>query len=71
MTNEGKLLSALRKKMRVTRKTAIQRGWSENLTADISRLRSRGYNIATVTAKTPEGETYTRYRLMAEPQAAA
>ena len=29
MTNEGKLLSALRKKMRVTRKTAIQRGWSE------------------------------------------
>ena len=71
MTNEAKLLSALRKKMRVTRKTAIQRGWSENLTADISRLRSRGYDIATVTAKTPKGETYTRYRLMAEPQAAA
>ncbi len=71
MTNEGKLLSALRKKMRVTRKTAIQRGWSENLTADISRLRNRGYGIDTVTAKTPEGETYTRYRLMTEPQAAA
>ena len=71
MTNEGKLLSALRKKMRVTRKTAIQRGWSENLTADISRLRSRRFDIDTVTAKTPEGETYTRYRLMAEPQAAA
>ena len=50
MTNEGKLLSALRKKMRVTRKTAIQRGWSENLTADISRLRSRGFEIDTVTA---------------------
>jgi hypothetical protein len=37
MTNEGKLLGALRKRMRVTRKTAIQHGWSENLTADISR----------------------------------
>jgi hypothetical protein len=70
MTNEGKLLGALRKRMRVTRKTAIQHGWSENLTADISRLRNRGYDIATVTAKTPSGEPYTRYRLMAEPQAA-
>lgn len=70
MTNEGKLLGALRKKMRVTRKTAIQRGWSENLTADISRLRSRGYDIETVTAKTPSGEEYTRYRLLSESQAA-
>jgi hypothetical protein len=69
MTNEGKLLGALRKRMRVTRKTAIQRGWSENLTADISRLRNRGFNIDTVTNKTPEGESYTRYRLMAEPEA--
>ncbi len=70
MTNEGKLLGALRKRMRVTRKTAIQRGWSENLTADISRLRSRGYDIETVTAKTPSGEAYTRYRLLSEQQAA-
>ncbi len=69
MTNEGKLLGALRKRMRVTRKTAIQRGWSENLTADISRLRNRGFDIDTVTAKTPEGDSYTRYRLMAEPEA--
>jgi len=69
MTNEGKLLGALRKRMRVTRKTAIQRGWSENLTADISRLRNRGFDIDTVTAKTPEVDSYTRYRLIAEPEA--
>tara|TARA_Y100000401_G_scaffold5878_1_gene4033 strand:- start:2899 stop:3066 length:168 start_codon:yes stop_codon:yes gene_type:complete len=49
--------------MRVTRKTAIQRGWCENLTATISDLRSKGYPIDTVTAKLPEGGSYTRYRL--------
>jgi hypothetical protein len=37
MTNEARVLSALRRGMRVTRKTAIERGWCENLTATISR----------------------------------
>ena len=65
---EVKVLRALRKRMRVTRKTAIENGWSENLTATISNLRKKGYVIGTVTAKTPEGITYTRYRLLFEPQ---
>jgi hypothetical protein len=60
---EKKVLAALRKGMRVTRKTAIQRGWCENLTATISDLRSKGYSIETLTAKLPEGGNYTRYRL--------
>ena len=60
---ETKVLAALKKGMRVTRKTAIQRGWCENLTATISDLRSKGYPIDTVTAKLPEGGSYTRYRL--------
>ena len=65
---EVKVLRALRKRMRVTRKTAIENSWAENLTATISDLRKKGYVIGTVTAKTPEGTTYTRYRLMFEPQ---
>ena len=60
---ETKVLAALKKGMRVTRKTAIQGGWCENLTATISDLRSKGYSIDTVTAKLPEGGSYTRYRL--------
>ena len=63
MTTDQKILRALQKRMRVTRKTAIQRGWAENLTASIASLRQRGYEIDTVMAKTPEGESYTRYRL--------
>ena len=59
MTTDQKILRALQKRMRVTRKTAIQRGWAENLTASIASLRKRGYEIETVT----EGESYTRYRL--------
>lgn len=67
-TSEDKVLSALRKRYRVTRKTAIERNLSENITATIARLRQRGYDIDTVTAHTPEGSTYTRYRLVNEPQ---
>lgn len=55
----------MRKRNRVTRKTAIERGWAENLTATISRLRKMGHDIVPIMARTPEGETYTRYRLMA------
>jgi hypothetical protein len=65
MSAESKVLRALRKRNRVTRKTAIERGWAENLTATISRLRKMGHIIAAIKARTPEGETYTRYRLMA------
>ena len=67
-TSEDNVLSALRKRNRVTRKTAIERNLSENITATIARLRQRGYDIDTVTAHTPEGSTYTRYRLVNEPQ---
>ena len=55
----------MRKRNRVTRKTAIERGWAENLTATISRLRKMGHDIIPIKATSPEGETYTRYRLMA------
>jgi len=64
MTNEDKILSALKRRMRVTRKTAIEHGWCENLTATIARLRKRGYKILTLKAMTPEGVPYTRYRLV-------
>ena len=63
---QSRLLSALRKRMRVTRKTAIENGWAENLTAAISKLRKKGYTIEAV-SKTPEGKPYTRYRLLSEP----
>ena len=65
---QKKTLSALKKRMRVTRKTAIQHGWCENLTATISDLRDRGHNIETIKAKADDGSHYTRYRLL---QAAA
>lgn len=68
LTSEHKVLAAMRKRYRVTRKTAIERNLSENLTATIADLRKKGYGIDTVTAHTPEGSTYTRYRLVSEPQ---
>lgn len=64
MSNELRVLSALKSKRRVTRKTAIENGWCENLTATISRLRQMGYKILTVKVIEPEG-VYTRYRLAA------
>ncbi len=64
-TTSSKILQALKKGMRVTRLTSIERGWCENLTAVISVLRSQGYNILTKTASTPEGNRYTFYRLAA------
>lgn len=63
MTNEIRVLKALLRRQRVTRKTAIENGLCENLTATISRLRKMGLRIAAVTETTPEGDTYTRYRL--------
>ena len=62
---DNRVLRALKKGMRVTRKTAIERGWCENLTASISRLRQAGYVIEAVKAMTPDGDRYTRYRLVA------
>ena len=64
MSCEKNILNALKKRMRVTRKTAIERGWCENLTATISRLRRMGYNIVAVKAVDAYGESYTRYRLI-------
>ena len=66
-SNENKVLSALKRGMRVTRKTSIERGWCENLTATISRLRKRGYEIIAVRAKSPDGSMYTRYKLLSSP----
>lgn len=63
MSNEIRVLKALIKRERVTRKTAIEKGLCENLTATIARLRKMGMVITTVTAKNPDGTTYTRYRL--------
>jgi hypothetical protein len=66
MTCEVNILNALKKRKRITRKTAIENGWCENLTATISSLRKRGYKILTLRAKTPEGLIYTRYALAGE-----
>ena len=65
MSAASKVLRALKKRNSVTRKTAIERGWAEHLTATISRLRAMGHDIVPVKARTPEGESYTRYRLVA------
>lgn len=69
-TNESLVLTALRRGMRVTRKTSLERNWCENLTATISRLRKKGYTIVAVRAMSPAG-AYTRYKLLAEPTAKA
>lgn len=63
MSNELRVLSALKSSRRVTRKTAIENGWCENLTATISRLRKMGHNILAVKVTGPEG-VFTRYRLL-------
>jgi|TARA_R100001039_G_C1853058_1_gene114206 repressor of nif and glnA expression len=65
MTTTDRILQALKKGMRVTRRTAIEQGWCENVTAVISVLRKKGYNILTKSALTPEGNRYTFYRLAA------
>jgi hypothetical protein len=65
---ESLLLTALRRGMRVTRKTSLDRGWCENLTATISRLRKKGYTIVALRAMSPTG-AYTRYKLLSEPDA--
>ena len=66
INNQIKVLRALKKGMRVTRKTAIENGWCENLTVTISDLRKSGYIINAVTAKRPDGANYTRYKLMSD-----
>jgi len=66
-TNEDRLLTALRKRMRVTRKTAIENGWCENLTATVSDLRRKGFDIHTKTNYTEDGKSYSRYSLVSEP----
>ena len=48
----------------VTRKTSIERGWAENLTAAISALRKKGYEILSVRVPMPDGGAYTRYKLV-------
>ena len=69
-STEAILLTALRRGMRVTRKTSLDRGWCENLTATISRLRKKGYTIVAVRAMSPAG-AYTRYKLLSEPVSTA
>ena len=67
---ESLLLTALRRRMRVTRKTSLDRGWCENLTATISRLRKKGFTIVALRAMSPTG-AYTRYKLLSEPVSTA
>jgi hypothetical protein len=68
LSNEQRILKALKSNRRVTRKTAIENGWAENLTATISRLRKFGFVIEAIRAMTPEGEAYTRYKLISSPK---
>lgn len=63
MSNEIRVLKALLRRRRVTRKTAIEMGLCENLTATISRLRKMGISIIAISNKTDTGEMYTRYKL--------
>jgi|TARA_R110000796_G_scaffold20647_3_gene61307 hypothetical protein len=63
-TAKSRVLRALLKRNRVTRKTAIEKGWCENLTATISRLRDDGHVVERVLVKGPP--SYTRYRLVQE-----
>jgi len=68
-TTDMRVLTALLKRRRVTRKTAILNGWCENLTATISRLRQKGHKIVAIPSYTPEGGNYTRYKLLTKPSA--
>ena len=63
-TAQSRVLRALKKGNRVTRKTSIERGWAENLTAAISALRKNGYEILSVRVPMPDGGVYTRYKLV-------
>lgn len=67
-TAKSKVLRALKKRNRVTRKTAIENGWCENITATVSRLRDDGYDIQAIkVTPTEEGvKPYTRYKLIKE-----
>jgi hypothetical protein len=65
LTSEQRLMSALRKGMRVTRRTAIDNGWCENLTATISNLRQKGHTIEPFVGVDDNGKNYTRYKLVA------
>ena len=63
-TSQSRVLRALKKGNRVTRKTSIERGWAENLTETISDLREKGHEIIPVHVPMPEGNDYTRYKLV-------
>ena len=63
-TTQSRVLRALKSGYRVTRKTSIERGWAENLTAAISALRKKGYEILSVRVPMPDGGAYTRYKLV-------
>ena len=65
VSNEQRVLTALRQRRLVTRKTALRKGWCEDLTRTISRLRKDGYNITSLSCVTDEGERYTKYVLEA------
>ena len=63
-TAQSRVLRALKKRNRVTRKTSIERGWAENLTATISDLREKGHDIIPVHVPILDGPDYTRYKLV-------
>lgn len=60
---EDYILKALRRRrVRVTRMTAIKNRWCENLTATISRLRQMGHNIVALKGKIGDN-VFTYYKL--------
>tara|TARA_R110000824_G_scaffold256116_1_gene445061 strand:+ start:1473 stop:1676 length:204 start_codon:yes stop_codon:yes gene_type:complete len=63
-TAQSRVLRALKKRNRVTRKTSIERGWAENLTATVSDLREKGHDIIPVHVPMLDGPDYTRYKLV-------
>jgi hypothetical protein len=63
-TAQSRVLRALKKRNRVTRKTSIERGWAENLTETISDLREKGHDIIPVHVPMLDGPDYTRYKLV-------
>jgi|TARA_R110000744_G_scaffold1959_3_gene7630 hypothetical protein len=63
-TTQSRVLRALKKGNRVTRKTSIEHGWAENLTATISDLREKGHDIIPVHVSMLDGPDYTRYKLV-------
>ena len=63
MTKIDQLLTHLKKGRKITRMTAMHEFDLQNLTATISKLTARGYNIRKRTKQDTRGTPYTEYYL--------